>query len=359
MPGAVAVSPERKSDVQLMVSVIVPVLRFDEPLRQFLDALRLSHYMAVEWIVVVDGGDSETVSALENIVPGVHSTSCRAGPGAARNLGAAHASGDLLLFLDADVAVHVDTISHLVDVFTEDPELDAVIGSYDDEPSETNFLSLFKNLIHHHTHQTSRADASTFWGACGAIRREVFEAIGGFNEHCRSPTPDACPGTLEDVELGYRLKRCGYRIRLAKDVQVKHLKHWNIVTLLRADLFYRARPWVRMIVQEGQILDDLNTSMVNRWSVALCYGMIGCILAALGNPLLILPAFFCMAVVVFLNRETYHFFHRKKGLLFTLIAVVWHWFYYLYCGFAFVVFYMEFKLRSKVANAEIRRQSPI
>jgi hypothetical protein len=62
-----------------------------------------------------------------------------------------------------------------MEAFQNDHDLAAVIGSYDDEPFEPNFLSQYKNLLHHYVHQTANRDASTFWGACGAIRRESFD----------------------------------------------------------------------------------------------------------------------------------------------------------------------------------------
>ena len=106
--------------------------------------------------------------------------------------------------------------------FQASPNLAALFGSYDDEPFESNFLSQYKNLFHHYVHQTAKVDASTFWSGCGAIRREVFLAIGGFEENYRRPT-------IEDIELGYRLKKTGHRIRLLKELQVKHLKRWEIL----------------------------------------------------------------------------------------------------------------------------------
>lgn len=121
-------------------------------------------------------------------------------------------------------------------LFSRELDLAALIGSYDDAPGATNFLSQYRNLLHHYVHQTGNEEASTFWGACGAVRREVFLAMGGFDESYRQ-------ASIEDIELGYRLKRAGLKILLCKALQVKHLKRWEAGSLLKADFCYRALPW--------------------------------------------------------------------------------------------------------------------
>ena len=65
-----------------------------------------------------------------------------------------------------------------------------------------------------------REKASTFWGACGAIRRDVFIQMSGFDERYWTPWG-------EHIELGSRLVQHGYTIRLHKELQVKHLKRWG------------------------------------------------------------------------------------------------------------------------------------
>ena len=57
-----------------------------------------------------------------------------AGPAAARNIGSRRAGGDVLVFVDADVEVHLDAFSRIRAAFDEDAGLDAVFGSYDDDP---------------------------------------------------------------------------------------------------------------------------------------------------------------------------------------------------------------------------------
>jgi cellulose synthase/poly-beta-1,6-N-acetylglucosamine synthase-like glycosyltransferase len=73
------------------------------------------------------------------------------------------AKGEILFFVDADVAVPPDAVGQMSAVFQQNPDLAAVFGSYDDRPFETNFLSQYRNLFHHYVHQTAKEEAATFW----------------------------------------------------------------------------------------------------------------------------------------------------------------------------------------------------
>ena len=120
------------------------------------------------------------------------------------------------------MCVRSDTIARIRRRFEMDPRLDALIGSYDDEPASAGFASQYKNLLHHFVHQHGREEAATFWTGCGAIRREVFAAAGGFDESYTRPC-------IEDIELGHRLRQRGRRIVLDPALQVKHLKHLSVI----------------------------------------------------------------------------------------------------------------------------------
>ena len=68
------------------------------------------------------------------------------------------------------------------------------ICSYDDRPAAQNFLSQYKNLVHHFYHHRGRTGSSYFWAGCGAIRRQAFLEMGGFDveKHKRPSIQQLC-----------------------------------------------------------------------------------------------------------------------------------------------------------------------
>jgi glycosyltransferase involved in cell wall biosynthesis len=310
------------------ISIVIPVYDGGEAFRQCLASLGNSAQPPLEVIVVADGDSDGSWQVAESVGAQVIRLPQSGGPARARNIGAQAAQGEILFFMDADVTLHRDTLSLIQQRFEAQPTLAALIGSYDDAPGAPNFLSQYKNLFHHYTHQTSSPQASTFWGACGAIRRSVFKAVGGFDERYLKPC-------IEDIELGYRLKRAGYSMQLCKEIQVKHLKRWEPISLLRAEVFYRAIPWAELLIRDRQFNADLNLSHSNRFSVVLAFALIGSLVVLPVSPgLWPLPLGLGLGLL-WINRRVYSFFYRQRGAWFTLRVIPWHWFYFLYGGVAF------------------------
>jgi glycosyltransferase involved in cell wall biosynthesis len=314
----------------LCVSVIIPVHAGGEAFRRCLEGVASLSPAPCEVIVVDDGScDGSGCQAAARGFCVLTNPEAR-GPAFARNLAAARAKGDILLFIDSDVVVSPDAIARVRDAFAGDSDLDALLGSYDDAPAAPGFLSQYRNLLHHYVHQTSSEDASTFWGACGAIRRKVFLAAGGFDQTYLQPS-------IEDIELGCRLKAAGHRIMLLKSLQVKHLKAWTLSSLLATDFFRRALPWTDLILRRRGRANDLNLKASYRASVVLVYVLVASLAAGLIQPLLLLVSAFAACGLLALNAPVYAFFARKRGLLFALAAIPLHWLYYLYCGLAFAI----------------------
>jgi GT2 family glycosyltransferase len=279
-----------------------------------------------ELIVVGDGDTDASSQYAEATGISVHRFPTPGGPGRARNLGASRAKSAILFSAAADVTVPENIIRRVKEIFAQYAEVTAVIGSYDDQPKEPNFLPQYRHLLHHYVHQNGHDKASTFWGACGAIRRDVFLTMGGFAETYVKPS-------IEGIELGYRPKRAGHTIRLCKSLQAKHWERWTVVLMLQADFFQRALPWIH---EHRGFVNDLNIDTSGRASVILTFGLLGALLlplaaASLGRghchgPDALHPQ--CPALPVFLE---------KRGLRFPVQAIPWHWPYFLTSGAAFAI----------------------
>jgi GT2 family glycosyltransferase len=97
--------------------------------------------------------------------------------------------------------------------------------------------------------------------------------MGGFNENFPRPS-------IEDIELGVRLRRSGHRIWLCTDIQATHLKRWDFLTLLRSDILDRAVPWTQLILSTSQSPSDLNLDVKNRASALVVWSF--CLSLVLG-----------------------------------------------------------------------------
>ena len=324
---------QQKATSQPLLSILVPVYNGGEAFIACLSAITRSRSQDWELIVIDDGSSDRSAQVAHQFGAKVLSTHRpKSGPGVARNLGAQVAQGKYLCFIDADCEANLDTLSRLAGVLQNHPELDAVFGSYDDAPKAANFVAQYKNLLHHYTHQTGCEDAATFWAGCGAVKRSTFLALGGFDTR-RYPRP-----SIEDIDLGYRIKQAGGKILLAKQVQVKHHKAWNMSSLIKTDLCDRGIPWTRLLLQSRSgLINDLNLQVSSRLSVVAVYLLLLSGLISFYSTQAV-PGIFLAAIALFiLNQDVYRFFKQKRGTYFALRAILMHWLYYIYSGLAFLI----------------------
>jgi glycosyltransferase involved in cell wall biosynthesis len=310
------------------VAVVVPVGGAAPAWRRCAQSLARLDPRPGEIIAVIDGakgGLAETAAEIGAIPLLLEE---RRGPSRARNHGAQAASAEILLFVDADVEVPRDLSVRVAELFTSQRDLTAVIGSYDDTPGDSGFLSQYRNLLHHFVHQNGREEASTFWAGCGAVRRRAFHEVGGFDERFADPS-------IEDIELGSRLLQAGHKIRLVKELQVKHLKRWRLTDMLVTDLLRRAAPWTELMLREGRMVNDLNVTTRDRISVLAAFIPLVTLPLAWWWPFLLVIAAAAMILLLALNAGLFRFFARRHGLLFALGAIPLYWLYLLTCGFGF------------------------
>lgn len=334
------------------VSVVVPVFNGEEFLDRCLTSLRSSDTDEFECIVVDDGSTDSSAAVAARHGATVLPLDMRGGPARARNRGVEIARGKVIVFLDADVCPHPDTVRLLWEHLDSNPQAQAVMGSYDDTPADPHFVSQYKNLLHHFVHQHSRTDAWTFWAGCGAVRRTAFLEIGGFNESYARPC-------IEDIELGARMHARGWRLDLDPAIQVTHLKRWTVANLIRTDIRDRAIPWLLLMLRQRSMPADLNVTVRHRISVAVTNLAFLALLLGLLVPALrgavAFGALSTMMALIGLNASFYRFLWRKRGLWFTVRALPLHWLYYLYCGVAVVVALAQYAMQELTRSGETGR----
>lgn len=236
-----------------------------------------------------------------------------AGPAAARNAGVAASSSDLVAFVDSDVVVEPEALARIRARFARDADLAALFGSYDDSPAEPGTVSRFRNLLHHHVHTSAAGPAETFWAGLGAVRREDFERVGGFDA-ARYPH-----ASIEDIELGMRLRRAGLTIVLDPSVRGTHLKRWSLGSMVDTDLRRRGAPWTRLHLEQGGGSTALNLGWRHRLSALASVAAAGAALTR--RPRAALAA---VGALIALNRDFYALLARRGGPGLAAAGVVLH-----------------------------------
>jgi hypothetical protein len=314
-------------------SIVIPVYNGARYLAACLKAIQELRPAALECIVVDDGSTDDSAQIAQAAGAIVVSAPDQRGPACARNLGARSARGEILLFVDADVMLPPDALARVAARFSEDPARDAVIGSYDQDPASPGLLSQYRNLLHCYTHQRGQTRTCGFWTGCGAIRRNVFWTHGGFDEAHTRPS-------IEDLELGARIRQAGGQVWLDKGLQVKHLKQLRFWNVMKTDLVDRALPWTRLILRSGQMPADLNLKWGQRVSVlASGWAALALVLSIVSTALFgartaalpALSAAIALLTVAALNGDFYRFLAGARSPWFAVRAFPLHWLYFL-CG---------------------------
>ena len=187
------------------VSVVIPTFREEKYIGGLLSTLAKVDY-PLEVIVVDGGSPDETVEVARCFTDKVYRIHER-GIAKARNYGAYQSTGDIIVFLDADVMPPLDFVKKILDVFRDSRTVGATCKIVPEHPrtSELIFFSLYNRLI-----QFSARFLPHSRGEFIAVRREDFVQTGGFDE--RLPC-------LEDHDLAFRLSKLG-RFVVVSDLYV-------------------------------------------------------------------------------------------------------------------------------------------
>lgn len=209
-------------------SVVIPNFNGAQHLPVVLDALRRQRFTDFEVIVVDDASTDDSVALLASRYPDVRLLVNRQNEGFVRscNTGAAAARGRMIVLLNSDTEPEPAWLEELAKAFVANPQAAAV----------TSKLLLFDRRDTLHTtgdmlgvdgiprnrgvweRDAGQYDAAPqIFSGCGgatAYRREVWQALGGFDEQFWM--------YLEDVDFGFRARLAGWETIFAPHARVYH-----------------------------------------------------------------------------------------------------------------------------------------
>lgn len=215
----------------MKASVIVPTYNSEDTIKGCLNSLFNQKFDdKYEVIVVDDASLDNTLIAVEKYFVKILRQK-HMGPAAARNLGAKNASGQILLFTDADCVPESNWISEMCAPF-KDKQIAGVQGRY--KSRQNSITARFSQYeIEERYEIMSKNRYVDFIGSySAAYNTEVFLGEGGFDEAFSTASG-------EDADLSYRLESKGLKMVFAPGAVVYHEHPSDILQYLKTK-FYRA-----------------------------------------------------------------------------------------------------------------------
>jgi len=233
------------------VSVVIPAYNVRDNLKNTLSSLMQQTFPAAmfEVLVVDNGSDDGLLEMIKGVaVPFTlkYFFQGRAGRqvGKCRNIGIANATGDLVIFVDADclcsstlIERHVlrhrkrDALVVIGEIRMLDPDgcidrnirIDLKKLLMKRLPTQATFKGMLKVSLYDWLQRARRlwSAGMIYWmsGANSSARREYLLEAGGYDEEFDMHWGD------EDAELGYRLERAGLKVVVAHEAMIFHQWH--------------------------------------------------------------------------------------------------------------------------------------
>ena len=203
-----------------LFSVVIPSFNRIVLLKGALESVFAQRFVDFEVIVADDGSTDGTTDYLHSLGQRIkHYRQPNRGPGAARNLGARHATGRYLAFLDSDDLWFPWTLEAYRDVICHHHDSPFLVGKpyvffVNDELSKVTPAAVraegFADYL-------ASGDRWRWWGASSfIIRRDAFVAVGGFTDKWVN---------AEDADLALRLGAAGNFVQITSPVTFAYREH--------------------------------------------------------------------------------------------------------------------------------------
>lgn len=201
-----------------MIDIVYVTYNSEKWIRKSIESLVHSNFdiSQINVVVVDNASNDNTLEILEEVREKViHSINSfqiiknitNVGFGKANNIGFSLCKSDIVCFINIDTEILDDTLSMLMHE----------IGMSDNDVA----MWEFRQLPYEHPKMYDPLTGETEWasGAAFAIKHKVYEEVGGFDEQLFM--------YVEDVDLSWRIRSKGYKIKYIPKVRIYHYTYEN------------------------------------------------------------------------------------------------------------------------------------
>ncbi|WP_018349769.1 glycosyltransferase family 2 protein [Longispora albida] len=293
-----------------LVSVVVPMYNDSHTIDLCLHSISGQSYHPYEVIVVDDASTDDSALLAARHPCKLVTAVCNGGPGASRNLGVQHASGEIIFFIDADMTMYPDAIANAVALLGP---YGAVFGVPDKVPLfDEGLICQYRILQYHYWRRSAEGEVSGGFYALGAVTRRAFDDAGWFNPALRQ---------TEEIDHAERLSR-QHRMLLTSQVSGQLSDETRLWPILRK-AFVRSRLRVPFYLDRGRAMQGVETP--GRAFATVLAGLTLLSVAGIAlSPWSALGSLGLLAAFMALDPGQYRFVRAERGVPFTVVFTLVH-----------------------------------
>ncbi|RMF92236.1 MAG: glycosyltransferase [Candidatus Schekmanbacteria bacterium] len=304
------------------ISIVIPTYNASFSIGKCLEAIYKTKDIDFEVIVVDDISTDNTLEIVRKYPCKVIELKEKSGPSVGRNVGAENAKSDIIMFVDSDAVVLEGGIERIVEGFRKNPEVACISGVFEKNPNNLGWFSRYRDRQVVYWHYSACDEVSVFVLTAGAIRKDIFFEVGGFERKF------GVAADIEDFEIGHRIVEKGYKMIVDKNVRFYHFEHSSRFWMLVKKLFKRTRLWMHLFWKSKKF--EKNYATPSRSIAAVFAGL--SLICLLLSPLLKVTGilfFVFFLIFILLDVGFYQYLFKDGGLMFMLFCIAVHYFFTL------------------------------
>lgn len=297
----------------MKISVIVPVYNGEKTIAKCLESIIASDLKDFELIVVDDNSKDKTPSIIRSLKCDFIKLHKRVGAGAARNIGAKKAKGDILAFTDSDCIIPTNWLSRIQKIFKKQKRVSAITGGYK-APVKKNIVSLFSHYELLFRQRSNDGETDDIISSNLAVKKKAFDKVGGFNEYLKN-------AGNEDMELANKLNKAGYRIFWDRRNNVEHYFRTNLFEYLEQQYRF-ARTIVLSVFKFPEMLSIKSKYSEEKIKLQIIITslMIASLFASFFQRASLIITLITIILLMHINIEVISIIRKKENAMFTIAA---------------------------------------